>query len=516
MPAKVFSAATIGIDAIPIEVEVDVSGGLHAFHIVGLADKAVEESKERVSSAIKNSGAKPPIKYNRRITVNLAPADIKKEGAGYDLAIAVGFLLASGQLFPFDCSKKIFLGELSLDGKVRRVSGILPIIEMAIHRGFKEAYVPKANLFEINFFKNIEIIPISSLEELVGYLEGKIEIPKFKRISLESMLNAPSGEHFDMAEIAGQEVAKRALEIAAAGGHNVLFYGPPGTGKTLLAKALPGILPRLEPEEAIEVTKIYSVAGLLNEAEPIIKRRPFRAPHHSASSVAIIGGGTNPKPGEVSLAHRGVLFLDEFPEFARSVIENLRQPMEDGTVRVSRAKGSVAFPAKFMLVAAMNPCPCGWYGDPQHECQCGLGAIIKYRRKISGPILDRIDIAVAVSRIGYEKLQSGTTHRSSVEIRKNVEAARGIQKARFQKYGNKIFANAEMGPKDIKKFCALSENSHKLLSQAEIKYGLSPRAIHRILKTSRTIADLDNSEKIKEAHLAEALQYRGMAQERFF
>jgi len=519
MPSKIFSAATVGIEAIPVEIEVDVAAGMHAFRIVGLPDKAVEESKERVSSALKNSGVKSPLRYNRRITVNLAPADLKKEGAGYDLGIAIGFLLASGQLFPFETAKKLFAGELALDGAVRRTSGVLPVAEMAARRGFEELIIPSENAAEISFVRGITITPVERLEELILHLEGKRHIQSRAPQDLASLVHASQLHESDMAEIAGQEAPKRVLEIAAAGGHNVLFHGPPGTGKTLLARALPGILPRLSEAEAIEVTKIYSVAGLLHADTPLITARPFRAPHHSASAVAIVGGGTNPKPGEVSLAHRGVLFLDEFPEFPRSVIENLRQPMEDGIVTVSRAKGTVRFPAKFMLVAAMNPCPCGWYGDPHHSCTCSLAAILGYRRKLSGPIRDRIDLTVNVPRIEYEKLRRNEGAEASATMQSRVEHASATQHTRFaarnKEAAKPIFSNSEMGPKEIKVFCNLAEPLHHLVRAAEARYGLSPRAIHRVLKVSRTIADLAGAPEIKEEHLAEALQYRENSDDKF-
>jgi len=514
MPAKVFSAATIGIDALPIEVEVDVSGGLHSFHIVGLPDKAVEESKERVSSAIKNSGAQPPIRFNRRVTVNLAPADFKKEGAGHDLPIAIGFLVASGQISPFvDIGKKMFVGELSLEGTIRRVSGALPIVEMATRLGFDEIFLPKENLAEVTFLADAKITPVSNLTELIWHLEGKrsIRVEEFK--IQPGLLEPEENYYLDMKDIAGQEAAKRALEIAAAGGHNVLLEGPPGTGKTLLARALASILPRLTLEEAIEITKIYSVSGLLNESQPLIRTRPFRSPHHTASGVAIIGGGQDPKAG--SLAHRGVLFLDEFPEFSRSVIENLRQPMEDGLVTVSRAKRTITFPAKFTLVAAMNPCPCGWYGDPKHECHCAQTAIIKYRQKLSGPIRDRLDLSVQAPRLSYEELGKESGKEASLPIRARVEKARFRQKERFFEINKNrrvpILTNAEMGPREIRKFCALPAPSEKLLKKAETSFGFSPRTIHKILKTSRTIADLEGAPEIREEHLAEALSYRETA-----
>lgn len=508
MPAKLFSAATIGIDAIPIEVEVDTAAGLHAFHIVGLGDKAVAESKERVSSAIKNSGIQPPSRLNKRVTVNLAPADLKKEGSSYDLAIAIGWLLASGQIFPFETSKKLFLGELALDGTVRRVSGVLPIVEMAQGLGFETIFLPKDNLVEASFFKNVELIPVSSLQELVLHLDGSKPI---RNDNPPGPALPPDEDLIDFAEIGGLEQVKRALEITASGGHNILFRGFPGTGKTLLARALPSILPRLRDEEAIEVTKIYSVAGLLDESAPMIFRRPFRAPHHTASAIAIVGGGSIPKPGEVSLAHRGVLFLDEFPEFPRSVIENLRQPLEDGFVTVARVRGALRFPAKFILVAAMNPCPCGWYGSQEKECSCRMQQVLQYGKKISGPILDRIDIIVTVPKISYEKL-SRPTGETSREIRERVIEARKVQTERFLHVARKnpIFTNTEMSIRDLKSFCRLTADIDYMLERAMQALHITPRGIHRIVKVSRTIADLDGSSEIKERHVSEALQYRSV------
>jgi magnesium chelatase family protein len=383
---------------------------------------------------------------------------------------------------------------------------------MAKNRGFSEIFIPKENVQEAAFFEGLKLIPVSTLKELILHLEGKSEIAPTQISGLGTIFEVATDPSIDFSEIAGQQVAKRALEIAAAGGHNVLFQGPPGTGKTLLARSLPGILPGLTVEEAIEATKIYSVAGLLNEKISLIKTRPFRSPHHTASGIAVIGGGSSPRPGEVSLAHRGVLFLDEFPEFPRDVLENLRQPMEDGFVTVARVRGSVMFPAKFILIAAMNPCPCGWYGDPEHECQCSLASISKYRKKISGPIRDRIDLTVLVPRIPYETLKNPSPSENSTKVRSRVEAARSRQSERFssesQAGKRKIFTNSEMGVREIKKFCQLDDPSDELLKTAERKYGLSPRAIHRIIKTGRTIADFEGSEKIKEEHLAEALQYR--------
>ena len=507
MLAKVQSCTVIGLEGRTVDVEIDISmGGLPAFTIVGLPDAAVQEARERVRAAIRNSGASFPM---RRITVNLAPADLRKEGPAFDLPIAIGILIASGQVTA-DVEGAVFLGELSLDGTLRHTHGVLPMVGYARDAGAEVAYVPEVDAGEATLVGGIRIVPAPTLRALADHLNQVALLPNAPSTDPDLDAEEPwSGT--DLAEVRGQEHVKRAMEVAAAGGHNLIMKGPPGSGKTLLARALPGILPRLSRDECLEVTRIYSVAGMLPPDTPLVRRRPFRAPHHTISHAGLVGGGRQPRPGEISLGHRGVLFLDELPEFGQAVLEVLRQPMEDRVVTISRAQGTVTFPANFMLVGAMNPCPCGYAGDSSHECTCSETGIQRYQRRISGPLLDRVDIFVDVPRVAYEKLAGTGAAESSTEVRARVEQARRVQAQRFA--GTALIANAEMTPSEVRRFCqeALDDGSRSLLRLAMQQLALSARAFHRVLKLARTIADLAGSETILSAHVAEAIQYRHRA-----